>query len=109
MAEPVDDLHGEEASPEPSKPRTPVSPGFPWGGVLSAVALAVVVIFAVQNTDPVNVRFLAWAAEFPLATVILVAVAASVIMTNIIGAIYRRRRLRRRAEKEALKKLRSEG
>jgi len=109
MAEPVDDLHGEGDHPEPREPTSAVHPGFPWGGVLSALTLAVVVIFAVQNTDTVTVRFLVWEGAFPLATVILVAVAASVVMANIIGAVYRRRRLRRRAEKEALKKLQSEG
>ncbi len=107
MPEPVENIDGEEAPSPPSA--RPLSPGFPWGGLLAALALAVVVIFAVQNTDPVSVRFLVWDTELPLATVILIAVAATLIMTVIIGAIYRRRRLRRRAEKETLKKLRSEG
>ena len=109
MAEPLDDLHGDGDHQDPREPAGAVRPGFPWGGVISALTLTVVVIFAVQNTEAVTVRFLVWEGAFPLATVILAAVAASVIMANIIGAIYRRRRLRRRAEKEALKKLQSEG
>ncbi|HIE21555.1 MAG TPA: LapA family protein [Acidimicrobiia bacterium] len=109
MAEPVDDLHGEETAPAPSAPPKPESAGLPWGGILAAIALGVVGVFAVQNPDVVSIRFLVWTADFPLATVILVTAAASVVMTSIIGAVYRRRRLRRRAEKEALKKLRSEG
>ena len=85
-----------------------VDPGFPWGGLIATLGMALVVIFAVQNTDSVEVRFLWIEGQSPLSLVILVTALASVVFTVLGGALYRRRRLRRRMEKEELRQLRSD-
>ena len=85
-----------------------VDPGFPWGGLITTLGLALIVVFAVQNTDSVEVRFLWIDGQFPLSMVILITALVSVILTALGGALYRRRRLRRRVDKEQLRQLRSD-
>jgi uncharacterized integral membrane protein len=104
-----------DPSPEPEERQTqaeqrPVqsSTGIAWGAILLLLGIALVVIFAVQNTDPVPVRFLWLEGEFSLAIVILITVGAIVLLTELIGLSYRRRRRRRRAEKEELRTLRGD-
>jgi uncharacterized integral membrane protein len=82
--------------------------GIPWGlGLFLAVAV-LLVVFAVQNTQDVELRFLGWDGEFPLVVIIITVVVVSVILDEILGTVVRRRRKRRRAEKEELKRLRTE-
>jgi uncharacterized integral membrane protein len=71
------------------------------------LGIALVVVFSVQNTDPVPVRFLWMDGQFPLAIIILITVGAVVLLTSLIGAAYRRRRRRRREEREELNRYRS--
>ena len=110
-ADPFPDDQDEETSPAPAPdgegtPRD--SAGIPWGAVLFMLAIALVVVFSVQNTDPVPVKFLWMEGEFPLATVILITIGAVVLLTALIGAAYRRRRRRRREEREELRRYRGE-
>lgn len=88
-----------------SKDRDP----FPWGFLFGAILMAAVVVFVVQNNDPVPVEFLGWAGEFPLSIVVAVAVLVSIILTQSVGAVFRRRRRKRKAEKEELRALRGDG
>ncbi len=80
--------------------------GLPWGFALGATFVAAVIVFAVQNSEPVPIRFLGWSGEFPLSIAVAVAVFASVILTQSIGAMARRRRRKRKSEKEELRALR---
>jgi uncharacterized integral membrane protein len=82
------------------------STGIAWGAILLLFGVALVVIFAVQNTDPVPVRFLWLEGEYSLAIVILVTVGVIVVLTELIGLAYRRSRRRRRSDKEELRRLR---
>ena len=70
------------------------------------LALALLVVFAVQNTDPVPVEFLWTDGEFPLALVILITVAIVVLLVELFGMFYRRRRRKRLAERQELRKFR---
>lgn len=88
------------------EPPPDVGPGFPWGGLLTMLVLALVVVFAVQNTSSVEVNFLWIEGEFPLALVILITALVSILATVAGGAVYRKRRHRRRAEKQELRQLR---
>jgi len=98
-----------EEGPPTEEPRpTQTSTGVPWGAILLLVVIALVVIFAVQNTDPVPVTFLWMEGEFSLAIVILITLGAMIILTELIGLSYRRRRRRRWADKEELRKLRGD-
>jgi uncharacterized integral membrane protein len=99
--EPVEEETVEEESVEPP------STGIAWGAILLLLGIALVVVFSVQNTDPVPVSFLWMDGEFSLAMVILVTVGVVILLTEVIGLSYRRRRRRRRAENEELKRYRA--
>ncbi|HEY5686494.1 MAG TPA: lipopolysaccharide assembly protein LapA domain-containing protein [Acidimicrobiia bacterium] len=82
--------------------------GIPWGlGSFLAVAV-LLVVFAVQNTQDVDLRFLGWEGRFPLVVIIVTVVVVTVVLDEILGTVLRRRRARRRAEREELKRLRSQ-
>jgi uncharacterized integral membrane protein len=72
-------------------------------GILLAV-LAIVV--AVQNTDDVRVDFLGWEVDAPLLAVILTAALAGVLLDEILGFFWRRRRRRHLADRAELRRLR---
>ena len=82
------------------------STGIAWGAILAFAGIVLVIVFAVQNTDPVPVRFLWMEGEHPLAIVILITIGAVILLTELIGVSYRRRRRRRRDEKEELRRFR---
>lgn len=114
----TDESHDPFGSEQPSSPpasdrqtedlpSAPVSAGIAWGAILLLLGISAVVIFAVQNTATVPVRFLGLEGEFSLALVILVAVGTMVVLTELFGMGYRRRRLRRRMEQQELKRYRS--
>jgi len=97
----------ERRPPEKERP-PPTSTGIAWGAIVLLLGIALVVIFAVQNTDPVPVTFLWMEGEFSLAIVILIALGAIIVLTEMVGLSYRKRRRTRRAEKEELRRLRGE-
>ncbi len=105
-----DDPFGEPPieESEPTKPEPGAEPGsgLPWGALIALVGIAITVVFAVQNTDPVPVTFLWMDGEYPLALVILITAAVTVLLTWLVGVAYRRRRKRRRAEQQELKRYR---
>lgn len=80
--------------------------GVAWGAVIILLGLALVVVFAIQNTDPVPVEFMWLDGEYPLALVILITVAVVVLLVELFGMFYRRRRRKRLAERQELKKFR---
>lgn len=80
--------------------------GVAWGAVILLLGLALVVVFAIQNTEPVPVEFLWLDGEYPLALVILITVAVVVLLAQLLGMAYRRRRRRRHTERQELKKFR---
>jgi uncharacterized integral membrane protein len=100
------DLDGVSDEPEvfDVDPRT----GVPWGVILLFVGIALVVVFAVQNTNDVQVRFLWLDGEFPLSIVILVTAAVSILLGELLGVVYRSRRRRRVAEKDELRQFRDQ-
>lgn len=100
----------DEQAPEPEQPpleaAAPPSAGIPWGlafGLLFALAVAV---FAVQNDRDVDIRFLGWEGELPLAVLVIGVAIASIFFDEVVGVVYRRRRRARRAEREELRRLR---
>ena len=80
--------------------------GVAWGAVVIFLALALLVVFAIQNTNPVPVEFLWLDGEYPLALVILITVAVVVLLVELFGLLYRRRRRKRVAERQELKRFR---
>ncbi len=98
-----------EAEPPPLETaRRPASTGIAWGAILLLLGITLVVVFAVQNTEPVPVTFLWMEGQFPLSIVVLVTIGVVILLTELIAVSYRKRRRRRLAEKEELRKYRDE-
>jgi uncharacterized integral membrane protein len=56
--------------------------------ILMIVIGAAGAIFALQNIDPVVIRFLAWRLEgAPLAMVIMLSIAIGVVFTSLVGLV----------------------
>jgi uncharacterized integral membrane protein len=80
--------------------------GIAWGAVVILIGLALLVVFAIQNTDPVPVQFVWLEGDYPLSLVILITVAVVVLFVELFGLLYRRRRRKRLTERQELKRLR---
>lgn len=91
----------ETPAPEPG-------PSIPWrmGGFLLLTTL--IVVFAVQNTQDVDLNFLGWNWNLPLVIVILIAALVAVLLDEVLGGLIKRRRLRARRERTELERLRSQ-
>jgi uncharacterized integral membrane protein len=66
----------------------------------SGAVLVLLIVFIAQNTDPVNVSFLGWEGETPLAVALLVATVAGLFLATIAGSL-RILQLRRRVKRES--------
>jgi uncharacterized integral membrane protein len=101
----VSDLSTDAVAPPP-----PIDypPGIPWRLAVFLVMTVLIVVFAVQNTQDVGLRFLGWTSQLPLVIVILIAVVISIILDEILGGILKRRRMQRRREREELERLRKQ-
>jgi uncharacterized integral membrane protein len=77
-----------------------VTTGIAWGAVLLLVLIALIVVFVVQNTSSVSVDFLWLSGEFSLAVVLLVTIGATIVITEVAGLVYRRRRRKAQTAKK---------
>lgn len=76
-------------------------------GLILALALAVLLVFfAIQNTQMVEVNLFSWSWEAPLILALIGAFIAAVIVDEALGLWVRRRRRRRREAREELERLR---
>lgn len=101
-----DDAGESEFGEPPAAP--PDGAGVPWGLAAFLLGVVLLVVFVVQNAQSVVLQFLGWEGEYPLSLIIIMVIAISVILDEILGGLLRRRRRRRRAEKEELRRLRSQ-
>lgn len=53
---------------------------------LGAIALLALIVFIAQNSHPVNVSFLGWDGQFPLAVALLAAALIGSVLTLILGS-----------------------
>ena len=53
---------------------------------VAAVALLALIVFITQNLHPVEVSFLGWHGEFPLAVALLAATLIGAVLTLILGS-----------------------
>ena len=102
------EINEEGQEPEPTVVDVDPTRGIPWGLILVFLGIALIVIFAVQNTESVSVQFLWMDGQFPLAIVILVTAFVSILIGELIVIVYRRRRRKRLAEKEELRQYRDQ-
>jgi uncharacterized integral membrane protein len=96
---------GERRETGPS-PRLTARTELPFGLVFLLLLALLIVVFAVQNTQSVRIQFLAWEGRFPLAIVIIAVVVATIILDELLGLVFRRRRRKRVAERAELERLR---
>ena len=68
----------------------------PWRLIAVLALVVIVAIFAVQNTQPVELRLFGWSWELPLVLIIVFTAAISVTAEAILGGLIRRRRRQRR-------------
>ncbi len=95
---PIPDGSEEAGSGHPSG-RAP-APGiaFPWRLVAALVLFGLIVLFALQNTESVDVNFLFWDFGIPLIVVIVATMAVSVVFGDMIDWWWRRRKKKHQAE-----------
>lgn len=107
MTDEYEPPEGEASSELPTEDDDPGS-GVAWGIVLLFIGIALVVVFAVQNTETVPIQFLWLEGEYPLSIVILTTAVVAFLLGELLAVIYRRRRRQRLAEKDELRRLRGE-
>jgi len=72
-----------------------VGSGWFWSLIIGVVLAVAIVVFVLQNSDPVTVEFLGWQGSVSLAGLLLVVALAAIVLDELFGAFYRRRRRRR--------------
>lgn len=82
--------------------------GFYMGLGATLLLGLILLIFAVQNTDDVSVSFLGWDFTFPLFGIAIGAALVAVVLDELMGVIWRRRRRAQLAERAELENLRSQ-
>ena len=88
------------ATPQPEQP---ARRGLSITLAIGIVLLVLFAIFAVQNTEKVEVEFLAWTFQTSRITMLLATAAIFIVLDEIAGYLWRRRRRQRKIAK-ALRK-----
>lgn len=106
--EPNDESRATEStSPEDSRPvREYRGTGIMWSAICLGIILVAFIIVVIQNAQNVQFQFLWLDVETPLSLIVAVTVAASLVLGEAIGFVWRRRRRSRLQEREELKRLR---
>lgn len=77
-----------------------------WGAIALGVVLVAFIIVVIQNSDNVAFQFLWFDVSTPLSLIVAVTVAASLVLGEAIGFVWRRRRRSRMQDHEELTRLR---
>lgn len=85
------------------EPEQPARRGLSITLAIGIVLLVLFAIFAVQNTEKVEVEFLAWTFQTSRITMLLATAAIFIVLDEIAGYLWRRRRRQRKIAK-ALRK-----
>lgn len=93
----------DQLDPETPRRDTEEREGIPWGAVFLLFWAVLLTVFAVQNADTTPVHFLGWVWEMPVALLIMVTAVATLILTELGFAFYRRRRRRIREMRRAVR------
>jgi uncharacterized integral membrane protein len=91
---------------EPDRPPADRDVGLSWGLAVFVLASLIFVVFIVQNSEAVLVKFLNWEGRFPLSLIMVVIALLAVIADEVVGVMRRRRRRRHKAEREELERFR---
>ncbi len=83
-----------------------VGTGLFWGLIVGVMLALVVVVLAAQNTGTITISFLGWDFSTPLIVLILGALLIGVVVDELFGLVYRKRRRRTLRERDELKRQR---
>lgn len=108
MTEPNHPAENERPDEQAKAPAPERRADVPWGLAGFLVLALLLVVFAVQNTQSVELRFLGFEGSYPLVVIIITVVVVTVLLDEILGFVMRRRRTRRAREREELKRLRKQ-
>ncbi|MCJ7753931.1 MAG: hypothetical protein MUP13_05170 [Thermoanaerobaculales bacterium] len=86
------------AAPDP-EPEQPAGSGLSITVAIGILLLVLFAIFAVQNTQKLEVEFLAWTFQTSRITKLLVTAGIFVVLDEIAGYLWRRRRRQRKVAK----------
>lgn len=105
----TDDRFGEEQPDPGGEPlerpdRQPAD--VPWGLLAAMLLMVAIIILAGQNTQEVELNYLGWSVQAPLVVIVLSTAVVSMLLDELIGVVWRRRKLGRRREREELRRLR---
>lgn len=101
-----------DSPPEPPPPpgksdgRVFVGTGFYWPVLVGVLLTLAILALILQNTQRVVVEWLWLDVEVPLVVLLLVTALVAVVLTELVGWIWRRRRRRALRDREELKRLR---
>jgi uncharacterized integral membrane protein len=79
-----------------------VGTGWFWSLIIGSLIALAVVVFVLQNSHTVAVKFLGWEGDLSLAGVVLVVALGAMVADELFGTVYRRRRRRRLNERARL-------
>lgn len=96
---------GETTAPVAAPERVFVGTGLFWGLIFGVILAVVVVILAAQNTGAVTVSFLGWDFSTSLIVVILGSLLIGIVLDELFGLVYRKRRRRTMRDRDELKRL----
>jgi uncharacterized integral membrane protein len=100
------EAEGNQAAPEVVRERVFVGTGLFWGLIVGVVLALAVVILAAQNTGRTTVSFLGWDFSTPLIVLVLGALLIGVVVDELFGLVYRKRRRRTLRDRDELQRLR---
>jgi len=104
------EIAAETTSVQPSsvapRERVFVGTGLFWGLIIGVVLATAVVILAAQNTGAATITFLAWDLSTPLIVLILGALLTGIVLDELFGLVYRKRRRRTLRDRDELQRLR---
>lgn len=98
----------EKTAPGAAQERVFAGTGLFWGLIVGVILAVAVVILAAQNTDTATISFLAWDFSTPLIVLILGSLLIGIVLDELFGLVYRKRRRRTLRDKDQLKRLREE-
>ncbi|HKZ30715.1 MAG TPA: lipopolysaccharide assembly protein LapA domain-containing protein [Acidimicrobiia bacterium] len=98
----------EQTSPVAAQDRVFAGTGLFWGLIVGVILAGAVVILAAQNTGTATISFLGWDFSTPLIVLILGSLLIGIVLDELFGLVYRRRRRRTLRDKDQLERLREE-
>jgi uncharacterized integral membrane protein len=89
-----------------TRERVFVGTGLFWGLIVGVILAVVAMILAAQNTGLSTLTFLGWEFSTPLIVLILGSMLIGVVLDELFGLVYRKRRRRTLRDRDELKRLR---